>query len=105
MIHALCLFLFCFVFASRPKQKNQPTNLCFYNGDVHYISLLGLLLRVRFDSLQTTTTNHLYICRRFNGRYFVRCTSSIHYVAAKATYIRLLHGKIGFWGGFSALAP
>jgi len=27
------------------------------------------------------------------------------YVAAKATYIRLLHGKIGFLGGFSALAP
>ena len=32
---------------------------------------------------------------------------SIHYVAAKATYIRLLHGKIGFFGrgGVSALAP
>jgi len=27
------------------------------------------------------------------------------YVAAKATYIRLLHGKISFLGGFSALAP
>jgi len=29
------------------------------------------------------------------------------YVAAKATYIRLLHGKIGFFlgGGVSALAP
>ena len=27
------------------------------------------------------------------------------YVAAKATYIRLLHGKIGFLGSFSALAP
>jgi len=27
------------------------------------------------------------------------------YVAAKATYIRLLHGKIGFLGFFSALAP
>ena len=27
------------------------------------------------------------------------------YVAAKATYIRLLNGKIGFLGGFSALAP
>ena len=26
------------------------------------------------------------------------------YVAAKATYIRLLHGKIGFLGFFSALA-
>ena len=38
-----------------------------------------LLLRVRFDSLQTTTTNHLYICRRFNSRYFVRCTSSIYF--------------------------
>jgi len=23
----------------------------------------------------------------------------------KATYIRLLHGKMGFFGGFSALAP
>jgi len=29
----------------------------------------------------------------------------IYYVAAKATYIRLLHGKIGFLGFFSALAP
>jgi len=28
-----------------------------------------------------------------------------YYVAAKATYIRLLHGKIGFLGFFSALAP
>jgi len=31
------------------------------------------------------------------------CVTS--YVAAKATYIRLLHGKIGFLGFFSALAP
>jgi len=30
---------------------------------------------------------------------------SIFYVTAKATYIRLLHGKIGFLGFFSALAP
>ena len=30
---------------------------------------------------------------------------TVNYVAAKATYIRLLHGKIGFWGFFSALAP
>jgi len=30
---------------------------------------------------------------------------SISYVATKATYIHLLHGKIGFLGGFSALAP
>jgi len=29
---------------------------------------------------------------------------SFIYVAS-ATYIRLLHGKIGFLGGFSALAP
>jgi len=28
-----------------------------------------------------------------------------NYVAAKAIYIRLLHGKMGFLGGFSALAP
>jgi len=27
------------------------------------------------------------------------------YVAAKATYIRLLHGKMSFLGGFPALAP
>ena len=33
----------------------------------------------RFDSLQTTTTNHLYIRRRFKSRYFVRCTTSIHF--------------------------
>ena len=30
---------------------------------------------------------------------------AFYYVAAKATYIRLLHGKIGFLGFFSALAP
>jgi len=30
---------------------------------------------------------------------------AVYYVAAKATYIRLLHGEIGFLGGFSALAP
>jgi len=32
-------------------------------------------------------------------------TAAGFYVAAKATYIRLLHGKIGFLGFFSALAP
>jgi len=32
-------------------------------------------------------------------------TTSLIYVAAKATYICLLHGKIGFLGFFSALAP
>ena len=31
------------------------------------VSVLGLLLRVTFDSLQTTTTNHLYIFRHFTG--------------------------------------
>jgi len=34
--------------------------------------------------------------------------SEYHYVAAKATYIRLFHGKIGIWEGGeggSALAP
>jgi len=49
--------------------------LCLYT--LYFITMR--LLRVRFDSLQTTTTNHLYICRRFNVRYFVRCTSSIHF--------------------------
>jgi len=34
-----------------------------------------------------------------------KCTKSHIYVAAKVTYIRLLHGKIGFLGFFSALAP
>jgi len=49
-----------------------------------------LLLRVRFDSLQTTTTIHLYICRRFNSRYFVRCTSSIHFkLSTLLTAVRL----------------
>jgi len=33
------------------------------------------------------------------------CIDFYFYVAAKATYIRLLHGKIGFLGAFSALAP
>jgi len=48
-----------------------------YNGcDV---LVLGLLLRVRFDSLQTITTNYLYLCRHITGRYFVMCTSSIHF--------------------------
>ena len=32
-------------------------------------------------------------------------TDILIYVAAKATYVRLLHGKIGFFGFFSALAP
>jgi len=32
-------------------------------------------------------------------------TLNDHYVAAKATYIRLLHGKIGILEGFSAPAP
>jgi len=40
----------------------------------------SVLSRVRFDSLQTTTTNHLYICRCFTGRYFVTCTSSIYFL-------------------------
>jgi len=33
------------------------------------------------------------------------CWEIPYYVAAKATYICLLHGKIGFLGFFSALAP
>jgi len=33
------------------------------------------------------------------------CMMNVYYVAAKVTYIRLLHGKIGFLGFFSALAP
>jgi len=36
---------------------------------------------------------------------WVLSSNYYYYVAAKATYIRLLHGKIGFLGGFSALAP
>jgi len=52
----------------------------------------------RFDSLQTTTTNHLYICRRFNSRYFVRCTSSIHFklrtlLQAEAARLRRYAGR------------
>jgi len=35
-------------------------------------------------------------------RYLVKPND---YVAAKATYIRLLHGKIGFLESFSALTP
>jgi len=31
------------------------------------VSVVGLVLRVRFDSLQTTTTKHLYIFRHFAG--------------------------------------
>jgi len=34
---------------------------------------------VSFGCLQTTTTNHLYSCRRFNDCYFVTCTSSINF--------------------------
>ena len=34
------------------------------------------------------------ICRKLSVVY------RVIYVAAKATYIRLLHGKIGFLGGF-----
>jgi len=36
---------------------------------------------------------------------FIYVPECIIYVAAKSTYIRLLHGKIGFLGFFSALAP
>jgi len=49
--------------------------VCNSCGD--YILVIS---RVRFDSLQTTTTNHLYICRRSTGRYFVTCTSSIYFL-------------------------
>jgi len=35
---------------------------------------------------------------------FTPTTIMFIYVAAKATYIHLLHGKIGFLGFFSALA-
>ena len=38
----------------------------------------------------------------FWGLPRVKCTVNANYVAAKATYIRLLHGKIGFLGFFSA---
>jgi len=34
----------------------------------------------------------------------LNCWALLYYVAAKAIYIRLLHGKIGFLGFFSALA-
>ena len=58
-----------------------------------------------------------YVCRADNehgsqqtvirldvqGRPTILLALFFHYVAAKATYIRLLHGKIGFLGGFSAL--
>ena len=39
--------------------------------------------------------------------YYGQLVLWLVYVATKATYIRLLHGKIGFffWGGGSALAP
>jgi len=49
-----------------------------------------------FDSLHSTY-------RYSEDRYSKR--SQGHRAAAKATYIRLLHGKIGFLGFFSALAP
>ena len=39
----------------------------------------------------------------FRSRRYTMSTD--HYVAAKATYIRLLHGKIGFFEFFSAVAP
>ena len=42
----------------------------------------------------------------FVGAYsFVLFVIRVFYVVAKATYIRLLHGKIGFLGFFWALAP
>ena len=36
--------------------------------------------------------------------YFVGLNLKVSYVAAKATYIRLLHGKMGFFGGFFGLS-
>ena len=53
--------------------------------------------RQKFKTLQlyVNITMLLFYCLK--GAY--------NYVAAKATYIRLLHGKIGFFVFFSALAP
>ena len=45
----------------------------------------------------------LYACLLYD---ILSTSVDIHfYVALAATYIRLLHGKIGFLGFFSALAP
>ena len=44
-----------------------------------------------------------YACTHRTLKY--QCPHRYNYVALAATYIRLLHGKIGFLGGFSALAP
>ena len=42
---------------------------------------------------------------RYIEAHLILFQQNAYYVAAKATYIRLLHGKIGFLGFFSALAP
>ena len=53
--------------------------------------------------IEYQTTRMLFYLR--NRRYVLQMFFLFFYVAAKATYIRLLHDKIAFWFGFSALAP
>jgi len=55
-------------------------------------------------SVNINTVLQLLRPRYYRGRGIV-FDRFLCYVAAKATYIRLLHGKIGFLGFFSALAP
>jgi len=61
--------------------------------------------------LIVTLVEHLQIFTRAEMGYLIFVLVlkyifiSTYYVAAKATYIRLLHGKIGFLGVFSALVP
>ena len=51
------------------------------------------------SSSSSTTSGDIFYC---SGSRQLNHSS---YVAAKATYIHLLHGKSAFWEGFSALGP
>jgi len=59
---------------------------------------------MRVGSSKMAIFRSLYISNfhiQGHSYYTVLCSPLMaFYVAAKATYIRLLHGKIGFWGGF-----
>ena len=66
-------------------------------------------LQVRPDSvciaLQKSFTYVLTYSDSAQIKLYIHVYTYHYYVAPKATYIRLLNGKIGFFGFFSALVP
>jgi len=67
------------------------------NKLLHCRTMHGVL----FTLLYKVCENYPPSCRQYNALFLVSCFN-FSYVAAKATYIRLLYGKRGV---FSALAP